>query len=449
MDSDAVFTFEERLGISFVVQSSFMSAAAVSVLLVYALYRWLKRMRILKRDGSRVQADVTDSSLFLNLMLADLLQALGGMPSIRWMREGRITEGPLCTAQAVIKQIGINGVALTSLAIAVQTFSVLILRWRAPRRISKLLVLGVWIFTALVVSIPYAVHRNKPYYGITGYWCWIYSQRRTEQIVSEYLWVWTAAILMAVLYGFMFFVIRGFVVIEKGRVSWVSSRDRIKQELDEAESEEEEENRYLANLLLFYPAVYIFCMFPNTIARWMSFSGHTIPYQVTLFASALFAFSGMFNVILFFITRPELVVGPGQEPASPAIDNDTPSHAKFGHLPRTERANDTIGTNVTGGNKRFEQQASDGDLGQGFTTASAYKGQLILDSQLYQSPRGAERILPHSGSSVTTSPHSPTATATFATTSGQGWSPTSARPRTGGSRADEDDDNDDFGRLPG
>ncbi|TFK18819.1 hypothetical protein FA15DRAFT_675005 [Coprinopsis marcescibilis] len=446
MDADAVFTFDERLGIYFAVQSSFLSAAAVSVLLVYALYRWLKRIRI-QRDGSRVQTDVTDSSLFLNLMLADLLQALGGMPSIRWMREGRVTEGSLCTAQAVIKQIGINGVALTSLAIAVHTFLVLVFRWRAPRHISKFLVLGVWIFTALVVSIPYAIHRNEPYYGDTGYWCWIYYHWRTEQIVSEYLWVWTAAILMGILYGIMFFVMRGFVAIEKGRVSWVGPRDRIKPDLDEAESEEEEENRYLANLLLFYPAVYIFCMLPNTLSRWMSFTGYTIPNEVTLFASALFALSGMFNVILFFMTRPELVVGPGEAPASPATD--TPMDTKYGHLPRTERANNTVGASATGGNGNLDEKAGGRDLGQGFTTASAYKDQLVLDSQLYQSPRGAERTLSYSGSLVPT-PHSPVTSATFTTRSGHGLSSsTSARPRTGGSRVDDDDDDNDFGRLPG
>jgi len=33
-------------------------------------------------------ADASGSSLFLNLMLADILQAAGSMPSIAWMRTG-------------------------------------------------------------------------------------------------------------------------------------------------------------------------------------------------------------------------------------------------------------------------------------------------------------------------------------------------------------------------
>ena len=40
------------------------------------------------------------------------------------------------------------------------------------------------------------------------------------------------------------------------------------------------------------------------------FSGSKIPYQFTLFANTLFSLSGLFNAILFFLTRPDLVVGP-------------------------------------------------------------------------------------------------------------------------------------------
>ena len=65
-------------------------------------------------------------------MLADLLQALGTrqlsrfltspnlfppgfFPNIRWMALARVESGTLCTAQAVLKQIGIVNVSLSSL----------------------------------------------------------------------------------------------------------------------------------------------------------------------------------------------------------------------------------------------------------------------------------------------------------------------------------------------
>jgi hypothetical protein len=50
--------------------------------------RWLKRTHILRRKAGGVQTQATDSSLFLNLMFADLVQAIGALPSIKWMRDG-------------------------------------------------------------------------------------------------------------------------------------------------------------------------------------------------------------------------------------------------------------------------------------------------------------------------------------------------------------------------
>lgn len=89
-----------------------------------------------------------------------------------------------------------------------------------------------------------------------------------------------------------------------------------------------------------YPAVYIVCFFPNSLSRWLWFEGFNTPYQFTLFASTLFALSGTFNVILFFLTRPELVVGSKandtEEEALPLHqrrDSAGRGTGKLGHLP--------------------------------------------------------------------------------------------------------------------
>ena len=52
-------------------------------------------------------------------------------------------------------------------AIAVHTFCVLVLRWSAPKIFSKLVILMIWIFIALVIAIPYS--HNKLLYGDVGY----------------------------------------------------------------------------------------------------------------------------------------------------------------------------------------------------------------------------------------------------------------------------------------
>ena len=58
-----------------------------------------------------------------------------------------------------------------------------------------------------------------------------------------------------------------------------------------------------------YPAVYIFCVFPVALARWLAFSGHTIHPAATLVTDFIFTLSGLLNSILYLVTRPELVKG--------------------------------------------------------------------------------------------------------------------------------------------
>jgi hypothetical protein len=84
-----------------------------------------------------------------------------------------------------------------------------------------------------------------------------------------------------------------------------------------------------------YPLVYIICILPNSICRWLFFSSSkTVPYQASLFASTLFSLSGMFNAILFFYTRPALVVAvsPSDTPLPHLASTDSriQSHHHFG-----------------------------------------------------------------------------------------------------------------------
>lgn len=104
-------------------------------------------------------------------------------------------------------------------------------------------------------------------------------------------------------------------------------------------------SRLSVRLLLYfvfrYPVVYIICIVPYSIARWRFFSGFNVKYQITLVVSTIFSLSGLFNTVLFFRTRPDLVTGhEDTPPLAPGIDIQTqPSHdtelssRNFGSLP--------------------------------------------------------------------------------------------------------------------
>jgi hypothetical protein len=130
------------------------------------------------------------------------------------------------------------------------------------------MVIGVWVLTTLIVGIPIAVHGKRHYYGASGYckstssllknrWnrnylltgCWITEAFQAEKIVTEYLWVWVAGVVMTILYTIMFAVMRGWFIIDNG-IHWYKNYNPSHTGQEEIETEEEKEMKAIANLLL-------------------------------------------------------------------------------------------------------------------------------------------------------------------------------------------------------
>jgi len=110
--------------------------------------------------------------------------------------------------------------------------------------------------------------------------------------------------------------------------------------------------------------VYIVCVLPNSVSRWLAFRHATSdgnmpsfpPYQFTLFANTILALSGMFNVILFFATRPELIVSPTFTIDSEQLPrSDEPNN--FGYLPH--RQSTGLFPNVEETSPQFDWTPSD------------------------------------------------------------------------------------------
>lgn len=303
-----LFTLGERLGIFLTFEAGLLSTVSVASILCYAFYiRLRSRLDTWRRKDLRRSSDATSSLLFLNLMVADLIQGLGVTPNIKWMADGVISEGRLCTTQAVLKQIGIVGVALTSSAIAFHTFCVLVLHWKEPPQLPKYVIVGIWTLTALILGSANAVHRNEVYYGPTQFWCWITDEFKAEQIVTEYLWVWISGFSMIILYSIMFAVIHRWMNIAQG-IHWYNQPHKGSLDV-ESDDDKKLEIRAIANSMLYFPAVYIVCVIPNSLARWLYFTDRHPPPLLTLFANTIYDLSGLCNLILFLLTRPTAVVG--------------------------------------------------------------------------------------------------------------------------------------------
>jgi len=249
---------------------------------------------------------------FINLLVSDLIQAIGGILDIQWIIDAGVTEGALCTVQGIFKQMGDVGVALTSLAIALHTFFVLVFRWRSPPRTAIIVLAVIWTFIGLVIGVSMATHKGQDYYGNTQYWCWITPGFASERIALEYFWMWFTAFVNLICYIIIALVIKGIIVIDSGvkiRIRRDSDGPALESFATSTGRSESIRSNAIAMQMLFYPAVYIVTVFPIAIVRWMVFSGKTVPFAATAFSSVLFSLSGLFNVMLFKLTRPKLMPG--------------------------------------------------------------------------------------------------------------------------------------------
>ncbi|KIY73194.1 hypothetical protein CYLTODRAFT_387202 [Cylindrobasidium torrendii FP15055 ss-10] len=301
--ADPKFAFGIRVGILFITEAASLSAISVAGLLLYILY---STIAIRKGAARSWKYSTHIHYYFVSLLVADLIQATGGVLDAKWVAEGMVTEGPFCTAQGVLKQIGDVGVALSTMAIAVNTFIVLVFQWQSPTKVAAVVVGLIWLFITLIVAITFAKHRNQNYFGNTQYWCWISAEFGAERIGLEYAWLWTAAIVNIICYIFIALIVQGVLVVDKGRLRRRGSRDP--RASTTTSTYRKRHSAVMAMQMLFYPAVYIVTVTPISITRWIDFSSAAdLPFAATCFSGICFNLSGFLNVLLFTLTRPGLV----------------------------------------------------------------------------------------------------------------------------------------------
>ncbi|KAF8328086.1 uncharacterized protein EI90DRAFT_1596776 [Cantharellus anzutake] len=136
------------------------------------------------------------SLLFLCAILMDTIHATSNILSFRWVLTGEVTEGPYCTTQAALKQVGNYGVALYTIAIAMLTYlQVLHSKWlgkRGAKIFAAASVCFITLFIILSVAIPASTIQS--YYGDSGMWCWVSKHYRgIWRIANETVWMCLAA----------------------------------------------------------------------------------------------------------------------------------------------------------------------------------------------------------------------------------------------------------------
>lgn len=244
---------------------------------------------------------------FLCILTCDLLQAIGSVMNSAWIRQGSVSLGDYCTAQAVIKHMADVASAFWSLVIAIHTFCLIVLSIKLRQFVLWTTMFGGWsaIF-AVVIAGPASLetYEKGPFFTISGYWCWISPDYAAERITLDYMIMFLSALSSFTLYTLIYLKLRGNLVVDgtKTRFVRVSAEDLANWRTRRLE----DESMQIAKQMLLYPIAYVILLLPIAITRFATWGGHEIPFAWTIFSDAVFLCSGFINVTLFLSTRPVL-----------------------------------------------------------------------------------------------------------------------------------------------
>jgi len=156
-------------------------------------------------------------------------------------------------------------------------------------------VFGIWILLGLLVGINIGADGSHHFYGPTGFWCWIQSHYSVQRTAADYAFMWTTAALNVVAYAMIVLYLLGYI----RTVGWHIYRPITREPMSLSVTR--------TYGLLFYPLVYTLTVLPLSIARYLSFAHHHVPFGATVIVDIIYLASGLFNVLLFSFTRPFLL----------------------------------------------------------------------------------------------------------------------------------------------
>ncbi|KAG8963312.1 hypothetical protein FRC05_004786 [Tulasnella sp. 425] len=374
----SILSHKQGVGLMFIALAGLISTVAVAIFLLLVLKNYIRNV-VNPPPGKWKLIRTHVDAYLLSLLVADLLQGIGAVLSLKWSLEQKTYCSAYCTAQGVIQHLGETGVALGTLIIGLHTFLTVFFHIKPPQWAWIVVIVGQWSFLGLYIVVAYFKTKGPiPYYAPTPFWCWISSQHDPDRVFAEYFWMWLAAFSNIALYIPLFFLLRGNIHVNPVtrkitfnfnlKNSFGGCFGRRKgggQEWDimgggaargghgtaSASSTASNGNQKEALKLIWYPLSYTAVILPISIARWStSFMEpdtntpvNQLPITKTAVTTFIFGLSGLVNVLVFMLTRPHLLLfGPrrgmvGEPPRRLPSDN--------GPSPHLSHAGTTLGTN--------------------------------------------------------------------------------------------------------
>ncbi|KAJ5622899.1 hypothetical protein N7490_011504 [Penicillium lividum] len=292
----------QRRGLTAIAALALVSLISTFCLLSFFTYRFIFWRKYYKRYIGYNQYVV----LMYNLALADFIQGLGFIVSLRWIGQNSIhAEDPGCFLQGIWLQIGDPMSGMFVLAIALHTFMHVSLGRQISHRVFVSIVVGLWIFGIVLVVIPIGIYGSHVWMPSVA-WCWMTTQHPVLRLFTHYFWIFAAQFLNLVLYAIMFFQLRRRMA--QSKILGSSYTETLKRM-----------NRVVSYMVL-YPIVYICLTLPLSAGRMASVSGKSPSVTYFCVAGALMTLSGACDVAQYTLTRKSIVLESETRSKEPSRD---------------------------------------------------------------------------------------------------------------------------------
>ncbi|KAF9223454.1 hypothetical protein BS17DRAFT_754546 [Gyrodon lividus] len=301
-----VMTFEslssaQSKGLVIVAVLALLSALA----LTFIAFRTIRLVAIpfMRGDNSAYRAP---ENLFLrtqlghyaaSLVLSNAFISAAGLIEFSWVSQSGMSQGSLCSAQAVFMQIGIWSTCFFMVALGLHTCNSLVFRIRQVPWLSLVVVAIGWMIAFVSALSPM---QNRNIYGPTGISCGITSAYPTEIFVLEVLPIILGAILSAVVYSLIFLVLYGKLSIKGGLKFKPKPQGRWS-----ALHDFEEYHRFIAAIaqtMFWYPFAFTLFLLPFCLTHLLVYTGHPVSYALDVFAHVCCFMLGFVNVGLLYNT---------------------------------------------------------------------------------------------------------------------------------------------------
>lgn len=144
--------------------------------------------------------------------------------------------------------------------------------------------------------------------------CWVNAEFSSSRLWSHYFWIFAAMVVTTILYSYIV-----FYLWRRGPPRQISSSSTI---YTTTQSNPRKSSASVYLILLVYPTIYIVCTIPLAVGRIISMSGDVPSLGYFCIAGTLISCNGLFDVLLYSLTRRSIVFADAEGP-SPSAGIDT------------------------------------------------------------------------------------------------------------------------------